>query len=335
MTWIRGAGVGILGSAKRNTADQGVAVEDVSVPDLTGKLAVVTGASDGIGLGLAGRLARAGAEVVMPVRDQAKGAAAADTIRAAVPGAAVSTRPLDLASLDSVAALANALNGEGRPINILVNNAGVMMPATRHTTADGLELQFGTNYLGHVALTGRLLPLLRAGRARVTTMSSSAARSARIPWDDLQGERSYSPVRSYALSKLADLLFGLELDRRSSAGGWGILSNVAHPGTTLTNLYAAGPNMGRKRPSPYQALMKRLAGWGVFVQAVDAGLLPALYAATSPEARGGRFYGPDGLGQFTGGPTELAVYKRARDEAAAARLWEIAERLTGVAFATG
>lgn len=310
-------------------------MNDGTVPDLTGKLAVVTGASDGIGLGLAGRLAGAGAEVVMPVRDRAKGAAAAERIRAAVPGAVVSTRALDLASLSSVAALAETLNGEGRPISILVNNAGVMMPATRHTTADGLELQFGTNYLGHVALTGRLLPLLRAGRARVTTMTSSAARSGRIPWDDLQSERAYSPVRSYALSKLAELLFALELDRRSTAGGWGIVSNAAHPGTTLTNLYASGPSMGRDRPSPYQALMKRLAGWGVFVHTVDAGLLPALYAATSPQARGGGFYGPDGLGQFTGGPTELTVYRAARDEAAAARLWEVSERLTGVEFATG
>ncbi|MEU3184380.1 SDR family oxidoreductase [Streptomyces sp. NPDC006923] len=310
------------------------AVKDVSVPHLTGKLAVVTGASDGIGLGLAERLARAGAEVLMPVRNPAKGAAAIEKIRAAVPGAAVSTRALDLASLDSVAALADTLNREGRPVHILVNNAGVMAPATRHTTADGLELQFGTNYVGHVALTARLLPLLRAGQARVTTMSSSAARSGKINWDDLQSERTYSPVRSYNLSKLANLHFGLELDRRGKAGGWGIVSNVAHPGTTLTNLYASGPNMGRERPSPYEAIMTRLAGWGVFVHSVDAGLLPGLYAATSPEARGGAFYGPDGLGQFTGGPTELAVYKSARDEAAAARLWDISERLAGVRFAT-
>ncbi|MDX3851334.1 SDR family oxidoreductase [Streptomyces sp. AK02-01A] len=310
------------------------AVKDVSVPNLTGKLAVVTGASDGIGLGLAERLARAGAEVILPVRNATKGAAAIEKIRAAVPGAAVSTRVLDLASLDSVAALADTLNREGRPIHILVNNAGVMAPATRHTTADGLELQFGTNYVGHVALTARLLPLLRAGRARVTTMSSSAARSGKIDWDDLQSERKYSPIRSYNLSKLANLHFGLELDRRSKAGGWGIVSNVAHPGTTLTNLYASGPNMGRSRPSPYEAIMTRLAGWGVFVHSVDAGLLPALYAATSPEAHGGGFYGPDGLGQFTGGPTELAVYKSARDEAAAARLWDVSERLAEVRFAT-
>jgi NAD(P)-dependent dehydrogenase (short-subunit alcohol dehydrogenase family) len=308
-------------------------VQDVSVPDLAGSLAVVTGASDGIGLGLAERLARSGAELVLPVRDPGKGQAALARIRASVPGATVSVRELDLASLDSVAGLASRLNAEGRPIDILVDNAGVMMPATRHTTADGLELQFGTNHVGHVALVGQLLPLLRAGRARVTTMSSSAARSGRIDWDDLQSERRYSPVRAYNLSKLANLMFGLELDRRSRAAGWGIVSNVAHPGTTLTNLYASGPNLGRRRPSPYASIVKRLAGWGVFVQTVDAGLLPALYAATSPQAQGGRFYGPDGFGQFTGDPTELAVYRPARDEAAAARLWDVSERLARVEFA--
>ena len=169
-------------------------MKDVSVPDLTGKLAVVTGASDGVGLGLAVRLARAGAELVLPVRNPVKGGAAVARIRSAAPGAVVSLRELDLASLDSVAALADTLNGEGRPIGILINNAGVMAPATRHTTADGLELQFGTNHIGHMALVGRILPLLRAGRARVTTMSSSAARTGKIDWEDLQSERKYSPA---------------------------------------------------------------------------------------------------------------------------------------------
>ncbi|MGJ6964646.1 SDR family oxidoreductase [Streptosporangium sp. G11] len=308
-------------------------MKDVSVPDLTGKLAVVTGASDGVGLGLAVRLARAGAELVLPVRNPAKGEAAVARVLSAAPGAVVSLRELDLASLGSVAALAERLNAEGRPIDILINNAGVMSPATRHTTADGLELQFGTNHIGHVALVGRILPLLRAGRARVTTMSSSAARTTKIDWDDLQSERKYSPIRSYGLSKLANLMFGLELDRRSRAGGWGIVSNVAHPGTTLTNLYASGPNLGREHPSPLEAIMTRLSRLGLFVQTVDRGALPALYAATDPGARGGRFYGPDGFGQFTGGPTELAVYKPARDEAGAARLWDVSERLARVEFA--
>ncbi|MGC4877761.1 SDR family oxidoreductase [Micromonospora sp. DT43] len=305
---------------------------DLTVGDLTGKLAVVTGGSDGLGLGLATRLARAGAEVVLPVRNAAKGAAALDTVRAAAPGATVSTRELDLASLDSVSALAEGLLGEGRPIHLLINNAGVMAPPTRHTTADGFELQFGTNHLGHFALTGRLLPLLRAGRARVTTMSSSAARSGRLDWDDLQSTHRYGAVRSYNASKLATLHFGLELDRRSRAGGWGVVSNVAHPGTTMTNLYASGPNLGRSRPSLHHTVMERLNRWGFLVHSVDAGLLPALYAATSPQAQGGRFYGPDGPGQFTGAPTELAVYRSARDTDDAVRLWTVSENLAGVAF---
>lgn len=308
-------------------------MRDVIVPDLSGKLAVVTGGSDGIGLGLAVRLARAGAELVLPVRNPAKGATALGKIRAAVPGATVGIRQLDLASLDSVRALTDTMRREDRPIHILVNNAGVMTPPVRHTTTDGLELQFGTNHVGHLALTAGLLPLLRAGRARVTTMSSSAARYAKIDWNDLQGERKYSPVRAYNLSKLATLHFGLELDRRSRAGDWGLVSNVAHPGTTLTNLYASGPSLGRAKRSPHEAVMKRLLRLGLFVQDVDAGLLPALYAATSPRAEGGRFYGPDGLGQFTGAPTELAVYRSARSEADAARLWTLSERLAGVEFA--
>ncbi|MFC4036120.1 SDR family oxidoreductase [Streptomyces polygonati] len=305
---------------------------DVPVPDLTGRLAVVTGASDGIGRALAGKLAQAGAEVLLAARNPDKGAASVEKIRATVPGAAVSTGPVDLASLASVAAFAAALNRAGRPVDILVNNAGVMAPATRHTTADGYELQFGTNHLGHFALTGQLLPLLRAGRARVTTVTSSAARSGKINWDDPQSERKYSPIGGYGQSKLANLLFGLELDRRSQAEGWGITSNAAHPGTTLTNLYASGPNMGRGRPSPYEAIMSRLARLGVLVHGVDAGVLPALYAATGPDAGGGRFFGPDGFGQFTGRPTELTVYKSARSAETAARLWDVSERLTRVTY---
>jgi NAD(P)-dependent dehydrogenase (short-subunit alcohol dehydrogenase family) len=308
-------------------------VTTLPVPDLTGRLALVTGASGGLGLGLATRLAAAGAEVLLAVRDSGKGEAALGRIRQEVPDARVSQRPLDLASLASVAALTEDLNTAGRPINILVNNAGVMAPATRHTTVDGLELQFGTNYVGHVALTARLVPLLRAGRARVTTMTSSAARQAKLDWADLQGERKYKPVRSYGQSKLANLLFALELDRRSAAAGWGIVSNAAHPGTTLTGLYAAGPNLGRERPAPHEAIMTRLARWGLLVHGVDQGVLPALYAATSPQAKGGRLYGPDGFGQFTGGPTELAVYRSARDDAEAARLWDYSVGLAGVEFA--
>ena len=301
---------------------------EVTVPDLTGKLAVVTGGSDGLGRGLAGRLAQAGAEVILPVRNAAKGAAAAASL-----GGAVSTRPLDLTSLESVAALADGLLADGRPIDILINNAGVMAPATRHTTPDGFELQFETNYLGHYALAARVLPLLRAGHARVTTMSSIAARTGRIAFDDLQSER-YTPMRSYGLSKLATMLFALELDRRSRAYGWGLTSNVAHPGFTSTSLQSTGPNMGRSRPSPMDPVFRWMSRRGVLVQSVPSGILPALYAATSPQAQGGRFYGPAGFLHLTGPAAEERVYRSGRDEQTAARLWDESAKLAGVTFAT-
>jgi NAD(P)-dependent dehydrogenase (short-subunit alcohol dehydrogenase family) len=301
-------------------------------PDLRGRRALVTGASGGLGLGLATRLAAAGAEVVLAVRDEAKGEAALAAIRVEAPGADLALRRVDLAALASVAELADRLTADGRPIHLLINNGGVMAPATRHTTADGFELQFGTNYVGHFALTARLLPLLSAGEARVTTVTSSAARTAKLRWNDLQSEHKYAAVRAYGQSKLADLLFALELDRRSRAAGWGIVSNAAHPGTTLTGLYAAGPNLGRDRPAPHEALMTRLARWGVFVHHVEQGQLPILYAAT--EGEGGRLYGPDGIGQFTGGPAELPIYRAARDEAEAARLWDYSLGLAGVEFAS-
>ncbi|MFJ3404619.1 SDR family oxidoreductase [Promicromonospora sp. NPDC090134] len=310
---------------------------DVVVPDLTGRRALVTGASDGIGLGIAERLARAGAELVLPVRNPAKGEAAVERLRAAVPDAVVGTRRLDLASLESVAALADDLLAEGRPIDLLVANAGVMTPPSRHTTADGFELQLGTNHLGHMALIGRLLPLLRAtgerpAGARVTTMSSAAARFGKIDWTDLNSERDYSPVRAYNFSKLAQLMFALELDRRSRAHGWGIVSNVAHPGTTYTGLYAAGPGLGTSGPPRMDAVMRRLLALGVFVQPVEMGILPALQAVTDVTAEGGTFYGPDGVGHFTGSSAPQRVYDAATDEAAASRLWDASENLTGVRF---
>jgi NAD(P)-dependent dehydrogenase (short-subunit alcohol dehydrogenase family) len=301
---------------------------DISVPDLTGRLAVVTGGSDGMGLGLATRLAAAGAEVVLPVRNAAKGRAALDRIRAAAPRATVSTRTLDLASLRSAGALADTLLGEGRPIHILINNAAVMALPTRHTSPDGLELQFATNYLGHFLLTTRLLPLLRAGRARVTTHTSFGARSGRIAWDDLQSGNGYGAWRAYNQSKLAGMLFALELDRRSRTGTWGLTSNVAHPGLASTNLQST-------LPKPLAALFKRLSGLGYPVQKADHGLRSALYAATSPEAEGGRFYGPGGLGHFTGAPAEQRIYPSARSTEDAERLWRVSEELTSRVPARG
>ena len=211
------------------------------IPDLTGRLAVVTGASDGIGFVIATRLAQAGADVVMPVRSRDKGDAAAARIRTTAPGATVTTSSLDLSSLDSVAALSTELVSNGRPIDILINNAGVMHPPQRQVTTDGFELQLGTNHLGHVALTLGLLPLLQAGKARVTHQTSIAARSASIDWNDIDSQKNYSVMRAYSASKLAVGLFARELDAQSRANGWGISSNLAHPGVSPTNLLSPSP----------------------------------------------------------------------------------------------
>jgi NAD(P)-dependent dehydrogenase (short-subunit alcohol dehydrogenase family) len=307
----------------------------VEVSDLTGRLAVVTGGSDGVGLGLAERLAAAGAEVVLPVRNAEKGRHAVDRICAAVPGARVSLRRLDLASLQSVADLAGELNTEGRPIHLLVNNAGIMNPPSRQTTADGFELQWGTNHLGHFALTLRLLPLLRAGGARVTTQSSIAAASHGINWNDVNFEKSYSVGKAYSQSKIANLMFGLELHRRSVAAGWGITSNASHPGVTATNLLAAQPHLGRSKDTLAVRLIRFTARWGILTQTVDQGLLPALYAAASPAAQGGKFYGPSGFRHLSGPPAEQDVYAPARDMADAARLWTLSEHLTGARVPPG
>jgi NAD(P)-dependent dehydrogenase (short-subunit alcohol dehydrogenase family) len=306
--------------------------KDISVPDLAGKVAIVPGASDGIGFGLACRLTAAGAEVVMPVRNAVKGAAALARIRTAVPGAIVSTRELDLSSLESVARLGETLNGENRPIDILINNAGVMNPPTRQVTPDGMELQFGANYLGHFALVAHILPLLRAGKARVTTQSSVGSRDGKFNWDDLQSEQKYVPMRAYNQSKLAITLFALELQRRSVAGGWGITSNVSHPGITPTNLLASHPEMGRAGDTFAVRMIRRLSRGGVFAHTVQEGLLPALYAATSPQARGGLFYGPNGFGHLAGAPAEQKLYKPATNNADAKRIWELSEQLADVKF---
>jgi NAD(P)-dependent dehydrogenase (short-subunit alcohol dehydrogenase family) len=305
---------------------------DVPVPDLSGRRAVVTGGSDGVGLVLARRLAAAGAEVVLPVRNPRKGEAALARIRALVPGADVSLRDLDLSSLASVAALGETLRAEGRPVHLLVANAGVMRPPQRQTTPDGHELQFGTNHLGHVALVAALLPLLRAGRARVTSQTSVAARRGAVHWDDPDWRRSYDGPRAYAQSKTAVGLFALELDRRSAAAGWGITSNLSHPGIAPTSLLAARPEVGRARDTAGVRVIRVLSRLGL-TGTVETAALPALYAATSPDARGGRFYGPDGPGQAGGGPAEQELYRPFRSGADAERMWDLSEELTGVSFA--
>ncbi|MXG25990.1 SDR family oxidoreductase [Streptomyces sp. YIM 132580] len=306
---------------------------DLTLPDLSGKRAVVTGGSDGIGLGIAARLAAAGAEVVLPVRNQGKGERALAAIRRQAPGAQVSLRSLDLSSLDSVAALGDSLVGEGRPVHLLVNNAGVMTPPERQSTPDGFELQFGTNHLGHFALVGHLLPLLRAGRARVTSQISVAANQNAINWDDLNWERSYSSMKAYSQSKIAFGLFGLELDRRSRAEGWGITSNLSHPGVAPTSLLAARPEMGRAKDTMGVRMIRVLSARGIVVGTVESAQLPALYAATAPDSRGGAFYGPKGPGHLGGAPAEQKLFSRLTGTDEARRVWEVSEKLTGVRFA--
>jgi NAD(P)-dependent dehydrogenase (short-subunit alcohol dehydrogenase family) len=328
---------------------------EIAVPALTGTRAVVTGGSDGIGLRLAGRLALAGTEVVLPVRNRDKGRAALERIRREAPGAAVSLRDLDLSSLDSVAALAATLNDEGVPIGVLINNAGVMTPPGRQETADGFELQFGINHLGHFALVSRLMPMLRAGRARVTSQTSIAANRYAINWDDLQWRKGYHGGRAYSQAKIAVGLFALELQRRSVAGGWGITSNLAHPGIAPTSLLAARPEMGRSRDTVLVRVIRVLSRAGILFGTPETAALPALYAATSPDARGGGFYGPSGPAHLGGPPGEQELYSHLREPGTparkagsarkgtaggagetaetgeAARLWEISEELTRTA----
>ncbi|SDC81002.1 SDR family oxidoreductase [Nocardioides lianchengensis] len=303
---------------------------DPTVPDLTGRRVVLTGGSDGVGLGLAARFAAAGADLVLPVRNPTKGEAALARIREQHPDAQVSLRELDLSSLASVARLGAALQEEGAPIHVLVNNAGVMTPPSRRTTEDGFELQLGTNHLGHAALVGHLLPLLRAGRARVTSQVSVAAARHGVHWEDLQWERGYHGGRAYAQSKIAQGLFGLELDRRSRAAGWGVSSNLSHPGVTPTNLLAAQPGMGRSRDTGSVRLIRLLSRIGL-TGTVATALQPSLLAATAPDA-GGRFFGPSGLGGLRGAPAEQEPYPPLRDPAEAARVWEVTQELTGVSL---
>ncbi|WP_345840781.1 SDR family oxidoreductase [Microbacterium arborescens] len=298
--------------------------------DLHGRFAVVTGATDGIGRVIATRLAAAGATVVLPARSPAKAEAALHGIRRAVPGAEVTTRPLDLASLDSVAAFTRDLVAAGRPVDLLVNNAGVMHPGSRRPTAEGFELQWGVNHLGHVALTLGLLPLLRAGGARVTHQTSVAARSGGLNWDDLDWRRGYDDMAAYRQSKIAVALFARELDARSRAGGWGVSSNIAHPGVSPTNLLAAQPGMGRAKASPGRALIVALSRVGL-AGTVPGAAEPALVAAAGPDSRGDEFYGPRRV--IAGAPRRQEFWAPFRDLTDGPRLWDASLEMIGERFA--
>ncbi len=285
---------------------------------LDGKIAIVTGANSGIGYETAKALAAHGARVIVACRNPDKGREAESRIRESVPKPDVRFAHLDLGSLASVRAFAERFRAEESALDILCNNAGVMMPPLGHT-ADGFELQFGTNHLGHFALTGLLLDRIRVAKgARVVSVSSLVHFMGAIEFDDLNAARSYNRTRAYAQSKLANLLFARELQRRFESAGIDALSAAAHPGSTRTNL---------------QQHSRLLHGFvAVLSQEPPGGALPTLYAATAPDVKGGEYFGPRGLGGMTGSPARARSSPRSRDAAVATRLWEVSEELTGVAY---
>ena len=305
-----------------------------SIPSQRGRLAVITGATGGLGYETALALAGAGAQVVLTGRNPVKGAAALESIRAAHPGAAISYETLDLGSLASVQDFAERFKREHASLHILINNGGVMAPPTRQVTADGFELQFGTNYLGHFALTAQLLPLLMQGRrARVVNLSSIAHRfGASIHFDDLNWQHRYKAFAAYGQSKLAMLMFALELQRRSEAQGWGLRSLAAHPGLAATALLRNGQRLGGDGRASW---LETFSGWlpPVLAQSASDGALSTLYAATSPDAVKAGYYGPTGFMELRGRVGEATVSPRARDRAVATKLWAVSETLTGVHWA--
>lgn len=305
------------------------------IPSQAGKRVLITGANSGIGYHAAFTFVRKGAHVIFACRDRAKGEAALRRLAAEAPGTNTELAILDLASLASVRDFAAQQLAQGLPLDILINNAGVMAPPKREQTADGFELQFGTNVLGHFALTGLLLPALQQAAAesavspRIVTIASIAHKRGRLNFDDLQYQRGYAPMKTYQQSKLANLMLALEMDRRLRAAGSKIMSVAAHPGVANTNLFQTG-----QRPAIERGVRKIVGHLiGAFLNTEAEGALPTLYAATSPEVTGGGYYGPQGFQEMYGeeiGPAKIAP--QAHDTAAAARLWNICEELTGVTF---
>jgi NAD(P)-dependent dehydrogenase (short-subunit alcohol dehydrogenase family) len=297
---------------------------EAEIPSQVGRTAVVTGATGGLGYEAALALAKAGAEVILTGRDAGKGQAAIEKIGRDAIGANVSYEHLDLANLASIAEFADRMHA--RPsLDLLIGNAGVMALPRRQTTADGFEMQFGTNYLGHFALTARLLPLLRrTSGPRVVHVSSLAHRTASIDFSDLQGARLYAPWKAYGQSKLACLMFALKLQRRSDAAGWNLVSNAAQPGFSRTNLFSRGPggmlSFATDLAAPF------------FGQSAAEGARPILFAAVSPRAEPGAYYGPAGLGELRGPPARALIMPQARNATAVARLWDVSEKLTGISF---
>jgi NAD(P)-dependent dehydrogenase (short-subunit alcohol dehydrogenase family) len=295
------------------------------IPSQAGKRAVITGATGGLGYETSLELARAGAEVILTGRSETKGRTAIERIRREVPNASVRFDTIDLANLQSIKAGAERLLAEGKSIDILVNNAGVMMLPKHEFTADKFERQFGTNYLSHFALTARLLPLLRKSASpRVVNLSSIAHRRGKIDFANLQGERAYRAWPAYEQSKLAMLIFALELQRKSDAAGWHLMSNAAHPGFARTDLIANGPGTSGVLSLASAVMMPFLS------HSAAAGSLPTLYAATSPDAQPAAYYGPDGFQEMKGWPSNARIFPQARDATVSAKLWDVSEHLTGV-----
>ena len=301
------------------------------IPDQSGRTVLVTGGNSGLGYQTVLRLARKGARVQLAARDRGRGTAALERLAAEAPGSHAELAELDLADLASVERFAAGFLAGGQGLDLLVNNAGVMAIPHRETTAQGFERQFGTNHLGHFALTGRLLPaLLQQPGSRVVTVSSNQHKRAKaIDFDDLQGEHSYRPWPAYAQSKLANAMFVLEFDRRLRAAGLDVISAGAHPGFAATNLQLTGPRSGGT------SLVARGMGLAtrLFAQPAADGALPTLYAATAGGVHGGDYFGPDGRGEMRGHhPRRVQFSAAAHDAAAAARLWAVSEELTGVRF---
>ncbi|HEY8938644.1 MAG TPA: SDR family oxidoreductase [Cellvibrio sp.] len=295
------------------------------IPSQRGRSAVVTG-TGGLGYEDARALAKAGCDVIIAGRNAAKGAAAVAKIRAELPFAIIRFEQLDLASLASIKDFSKRLRSQQDSLDLLINNAGVMVPPKRQETQDGFELQLGTNYLGHFALTAELLPLLMKGKnPRVVTLSSIAARDGVINFNDLNAQKNYRPMPVYSQSKLACLMFAFALQRRSDANGWGITSIAAHPGISRTDLLHNAPG----RLSVVGIIRSLL--WFMF-QPVAQGALSTLFAATSPDAKAGGYYGPNRLMEMRGFPTEAKIPQQALDAEASARLWEISQQLTGTSL---